>query len=61
MPGMPELPIDVSQDVRQVSGDVDTEPVYQTHRGKKPTSRDVGGLPPDAPRPDVALRYEEDS
>lgn len=61
MPGMPELPVPVDPSARQVDGVVDGEPIYQTQRGKQARSRDVGGLPPDAPTPDVALRYEEEA
>jgi hypothetical protein len=59
MPGMPELPVNVPRDQVQADGDVDKGPVFQTHRGKKATSRDVGGLPPQSKTPGVALRYEE--
>ena len=47
MPNMPQLPVPIPADQKQVDGDVDTAPVYQTHRGKKPTSRDVGQPPPE--------------
>lgn len=61
MPGMPELPINVPREQRQEDGDVDTKDVYQTHRGKKATSRDVGGLPPNAQVPDGPLRWEDEA
>lgn len=60
MPGMPELPLNVPTDQRQEDGRIDKEPVYQTHRGKKPTSRSEGGLPPTAAVPDGPLRWEDD-
>lgn len=59
MPGMPELPVNVPTDQRQEDGAVDNEPVFQTHRGKRPTSRDLGGVPPKGTTPDTALRWEE--
>lgn len=56
---MPELPINVPTDQRQVDGTIDSDPVYQTHRGpKKPKGEH--GLPPYAPKPDVPLRYAEE-
>lgn len=37
MPGMPNLPVNLTPDeARQVDGTRDNEPVYQTHRGKLP-------------------------
>lgn len=58
---MPELPHNVPTEQEQVNGARDTNDIYQTHRGKKPTSRDVGGYPPAAITPEGPLRYEEDT
>lgn len=60
MPGMPELPVNVPRDQVQKDGEHDIQPVYQTHRGKMPTSRDVSGPRPRMQTPDGAIRYEED-
>lgn len=59
MPGMPHFPIDVPDEHEQKDGTRDHEAVYQTHRGKKPSSRNVGGLPPTG-NPATGLgRYSE--
>lgn len=59
MPNMPELPLSVDPEQRQEDGVTDTKPVYQTHRGKRATSRDVGMPPPHGTTRDGALRYTE--
>lgn len=59
-PSLPHLPVEVDTSVRQVDGDVDTAPVYQTHRGKMPTSRDLGGQPPSPYVPEGPVRYAQD-
>lgn len=56
---MPELPVNVPRDQRQADGEVDTEPIYQTHRGKQATSRSVGGAIPNISTPSGPMRYEE--
>lgn len=56
----PNLPVEVPKDQRQEDGHADKAPVYQTHRGKRPTAWEHGGQPPNPPVPDGPVRYEQD-
>lgn len=56
----PHLPLDVDPLVRQVDGENDTTDVYQTHRGKQPTTHGDHGQPPRPAVPNTHLRYAQD-
>lgn len=56
----PYLPVEVDPLVRQVDGENNGDAVYQTHRGKQPTTHRDHGQPPRPHVPQEALRYPQD-